>query len=392
MRTLIRHFTIIAGITLAMGAAHAQGLPDDVASAYQDYQTALDAGDAVALLEAASRAHEAGERARIDEGTLAVLAENHGFAASANGDLETAQDAWRESARLSDRAEVDPVDRAWRWHNAALIALRNSDASDAYACSRNAVRALDDLEGDFSSASDFAGDAYLTRALTAMGRGQIADAGMAATEAVNLFEASLTEPDTRYGLAQLYAGVAQTLDQDFERATYSLHMAQDVLSDVDPDHANASTLRAAYTSARLNLYHADDAETDAAFARLNARLDQNPFHAERYTAADELASSVVGEPEPDRPCCDAEPLTRREPRYPYEAAVSDLDGVVYVRFDVTADGRTENVEVIGSFPPGIFDDASVEAVRRWRYQPATRDGEPVPHQGLETRFDYRMNE
>ena len=78
------------------------------------------------------------------------------------------------------------------------------------------------------------------------------------------------------------------------------------------------------------------------------------------------------------------------PRYPDDAARSDLNGVVYVRFDVTAGGRTDDIEVIGAFPPGVFDRASIDAVRVWRYQPATRDGEAVRREGVETRFDYVM--
>jgi len=376
-------------VTMTNGAL-AQGLPASVTAPYQEYQAAMEAGDAVALLDAAGRAYEAGEAARIDTLTLATLAENYGFAATANQRFETAQDAWRDAARLSDRGNADPVDRAWRWHNAAMIALQNSDNDDAYACSRNAVQALEDLDGDYSEASDFAADAFLTRSMLAMGRGRISDSGAAALQAIGLFERHLDAPDTRYGLALLYAGVSQTLDQEFELATYSLHMARDVLSDVSPGHSNAATLRAALTSARLNLYHDDEAETEAAFARLYDRLAANRFHAERYSeSADVRAAAEQAEAE-EQPCCDAEPLARREPRYPEDALWSDLDGVVYVRFDVTAEGRTDNVEVIGAFPPGVFDQASIRAVRDWRYEPATRDGEPVLRENVETRFDFRI--
>ena len=73
-----------------------------------------------------------------------------------------------------------------------------------------------------------------------------------------------------------------------------------------------------------------------------------------------------------------------------EAAYSDLDGVVYVTFAVTEEGRTDAIEVTGSFPPGIFDQASINAVEDWTYEPATREGVPVRREGVETRFDFRM--
>ncbi|MAK63588.1 MAG: hypothetical protein CMF75_02425, partial [Maricaulis sp.] len=157
---------LAAVLATSTAAAQDEPLPQEVGRAYLDYQAALQAGDAEALLEAGQRAFEAGEAAEIDRGVLATLSENYGFAASLNGEYEQAQQAWREAARLSDRANADPVERAWRWHNAALVALQLSDMLDAYACSRNAQLALDDLDGELGDAASFAGDALLTRALT----------------------------------------------------------------------------------------------------------------------------------------------------------------------------------------------------------------------------------
>ena len=392
---MMRHhvFGALAAAVLWFSPALAQDepVPQGVGQAYLDYQAALQAGDAVALLEAGQRAFEAGEAAEIDRAVLATLSENYGFAASLNGDYERAKNAWREAGRLSDSANVDPVERAWRWHNAALVALQLSDMYDAYACSRNAQLALDDLGGELGDAASFAGDALLTRALTAMRHGRIDDSGVAAAQAAAAFETVLDEPNLNYGLALLYAGVAQTLDQDFETATYSLHMAQDVLRDVDPDNGNLPTLRAALTSARLELNHDDEEETRAALARLHDALDANPYHAALYSNARD--DDPDGEADNgDEVCCDAVPVQRRTPRYPENAAYSDLDGVVYLRFTVTETGETENIELVGSFPPGVFDDASIRAVRRWRYEPATRDGIPVRREGVETRFDFRMQD
>ncbi len=390
----MKHGYLIALIAVVLlvtpAGVRAQGLPDSVAQAYRDYLAALEAGDAAGLLAAAQQAYEAGESEEIEAATLATLAENYGFAASANGQFETAQRAWRDAARLSDRAETDPVERAWRWHNAATLALRNSDRNDAYACSRNAVRALADMEGDLDPALDFAGDAYLTRSMLTMSRGRIEEAGEAAMRAIDVFHEGLDQPDARYALAMLYAGVAQTLEQDFEAATYSLYVSSEVYSVVNPDHVNAPTLRAALASAMHHLYSEDDAETEAAFARLNARVGDNPFDIAAYDRAALRDEARAAYELTDRPCCDAEPLQRRMPRYPDDAARSDLNGVVYVRFDVTAGGRTDDIEVIGAFPPGVFDRASIDAVRVWRYQPATRDGEAVRREGVETRFDYVM--
>lgn len=377
---------------MVTATAGAQGLPPDVTQAYRAYQAALDAGDTVALLESARGAYEAGDEAGIDRATLATLAENYGFAASLNGEYETAQLAWRNAARLSDRANADPVERAWRWHNAALVALHNEDRSDAYACSRNAANALEELGAALAPAADFAGDAFLTRAALAMGRGRIHEAGEAALQSAAAFEMSLVEPTSSYGLALFYAGISQTLDRDFDAATYSLHMAIDVMEEKAPDHPDRRTMRAALVSARGARFDDEaDGGDEGPESRLNARLAQNPFHTARYLASEaEDEADEADETDEGVPCCDAAPIRRREPSYPMEAAYSDLDGVVYATFAVTEEGRTDAIEVTGSFPPGVFDQASINAIEDWTYEPATRDGVPVRREGVVTRFDFRM--
>lgn len=383
----------LAALVLSADAL-AQNLPESVTEPYLAFEAAMRAGDAAAVLENARRAYEAGTAADIDLTTLATLAENYGYGAALHQDFETAQSAWREAARLSDRAGGSAVERAWRWHNAALFALQIEDRDDAYACARRAANALEELDGNLGAASDFAGVAFLTRAALAMGRGRIGDAGDAAIQSAEAFEAELEAPNVSYALALFYAGVAQTLDQEFERATYSLHVALDVMEDVAPEHPDLRTLQAATTSARLNLYDEDDADREAAaFARLDARLAANPFHSDRYLDREVEAAAddaLADEADAETVCCDAAPIRRRNPDYPRDAAYSDIDGVVYVTFAVTEEGRTDAIEVTGSFPPEIFDEASIDAIEDWVYEPATRDGEPVRREGVETRFDFRM--
>ena len=41
------------------------------------------------------------------------------------------------------------------------------------------------------------------------------------------------------------------------------------------------------------------------------------------------------------------------------------------------EGKTQNVRVESSEPPGVFDKAAMSAVRRWRYEPASIDGVPT---------------
>jgi periplasmic protein TonB len=53
-------------------------------------------------------------------------------------------------------------------------------------------------------------------------------------------------------------------------------------------------------------------------------------------------------------------------------------GTVTLRVMVRADGRAGQVEVRRSSGFPMLDDAAREAVQDWRFNPATRDGKPVP--------------
>lgn len=69
-------------------------------------------------------------------------------------------------------------------------------------------------------------------------------------------------------------------------------------------------------------------------------------------------------------------LVKVEPSYPQSARRAGLGGRVTLRAVIAEDGSVESVEVFASTNP-LFDDAAVEAVRKWRYRPALMNGRPV---------------
>jgi protein TonB len=79
------------------------------------------------------------------------------------------------------------------------------------------------------------------------------------------------------------------------------------------------------------------------------------------------------------------PLELVPPEYPDAARREGRDGHVVVAFTVDADGRVAEVEVQES-SDAEFESAALEAVRRWRFKPAMRDGEPVA-----VRLSQRLN-
>jgi protein TonB len=57
------------------------------------------------------------------------------------------------------------------------------------------------------------------------------------------------------------------------------------------------------------------------------------------------------------------------PEYPAGAKAANVEGWVELVYTVDVQGRTSNVRVLSAEPAGTFDDAAVDAVRRWRYEP-----------------------
>jgi TonB family protein len=66
------------------------------------------------------------------------------------------------------------------------------------------------------------------------------------------------------------------------------------------------------------------------------------------------------------------------PKYPAAAAKARITGEVVLIVDVAADGRVADVRVEKSRPQGVFDQVTLDAARRWTFEPARKDGKPVP--------------
>jgi protein TonB len=65
------------------------------------------------------------------------------------------------------------------------------------------------------------------------------------------------------------------------------------------------------------------------------------------------------------------------PRYPSQALRRGESGTVALRVEIGADGVPNEVGVANSSGSRQLDRAAMDAVRRWRFSPATRQGEAV---------------
>jgi protein TonB len=67
-----------------------------------------------------------------------------------------------------------------------------------------------------------------------------------------------------------------------------------------------------------------------------------------------------------------------KPYYPLAARQRHLEGRVVLRVEVSAAGEPTSVTVAHSSGHEVLDQAALGVVRHWRFNPATRGGEPVP--------------
>ena len=79
------------------------------------------------------------------------------------------------------------------------------------------------------------------------------------------------------------------------------------------------------------------------------------------------------EAEPEAPALpsvfqDAKPVKKVRIKYPPEAESQHIQGKVRVRLTVSPEGKVTDAEVLIAEPPGVFDEAVLEAVRQYQFK------------------------
>lgn len=76
-----------------------------------------------------------------------------------------------------------------------------------------------------------------------------------------------------------------------------------------------------------------------------------------------------------------------QPEYPPFELLQGIEGDVTVELLVNENGRVENAWILTSLGPKSFEEASLVAVRQFRFRPPTQQGKPVP---MWIRFQVRF--
>jgi periplasmic protein TonB len=86
------------------------------------------------------------------------------------------------------------------------------------------------------------------------------------------------------------------------------------------------------------------------------------------------------------------PLVNIQPTYPTRAAQRGIEGWAQVAFTVTETGGVRDVVVVDAEPAGMFDQASIRAAERFRFQPRVVNGQPVEVPNVQYVFRFQLEE
>ncbi len=84
------------------------------------------------------------------------------------------------------------------------------------------------------------------------------------------------------------------------------------------------------------------------------------------------------------------PVFRVPPQYPSQALFDRVEGWVVVEFTIGTQGEVKAPRVVDSTPKGVFEQAALSAVKRFRFKPRTIAGTPIEVQGVQNRIRFSL--
>lgn len=288
-----------------------------------------------------------------------------------------------ESARA-----LAPQDPAVQQARQELIARLQGEAHQAVAAGN-----ADQADTWIKAAADCGADPAEVAALHASAqqlRGVARGDALAHTESLfnqRMAQGRLLEPasdSARYYLEQLAQAEPANAATLAARTAFETRLV---------DEAHKAIQAQDYVAARRWLAEAQSAgASPAAITAVESELSAAPAKAPKAAgvpAAGAAAAPAVAAAA-NSGYVNASTLTRTHyvaPNFPVSARERGIDGWVDVQFVVKADGSLGEVTIVGAQPVGIFEQPALDAVRRWRYQPVTHDGQAIAQRArIRVRF------
>lgn len=204
-------------------------------------------------------------------------------------------------------------------------------------------------------------------------------------------ERVLAEEAERRKLQEQRAVEAQRAQEEKERQQREAAEAQQRLADTQ-----AKAERIAAEKAEAERLAAEKAKAEH-LAKLKRQREAKRRRAEELAMLEEQRKPVAPQlkepqpaPVPQTPPSEApapspsqsievnvNPVVRVPPQYPALALRQGIEGVVTVEFTIAKDGSVKDPVVVSSKPSGIFDQAVMKVIGRWKFEPHMVNGVPI---------------
>lgn len=203
------------------------------------------------------------------------------------------------------------------------------------------------------------------------------------------------------------SGAEQAINsRDFNEAQREI----DLLAKADPANYTLTILRSkldaqrklldkeqqqALDQQRQQQLAAEKAAADKAAAEKLAAEQKAQPAAQKPQAQVAAAADTPATTEPSKPAAQqvasTEPVMTKyvQPRFPTQAQRTRTQGWVVVGYTVDTDGNVSGARVVDAQPRHLFDREAINAVERWKYKPATRDGTPVEAK-LQRKIEFKL--
>ena len=123
--------------------------------------------------------------------------------------------------------------------------------------------------------------------------------------------------------------------------------------------------------------HGDNASGLDINATTPAKLPPAPPQQARTPPPAASTASTAAAPVAQTATTSATPINTPPPDYPAAAMRQGAGGTVQVKLSIASDGSVSQLDIVKTSGNRALDRAALSALRRWTFQPATQNGQPV---------------
>ncbi len=185
-------------------------------------------------------------------------------------------------------------------------------------------------------------------------------------QAIKDFERAQTADSTKTGEARMWMAITRQRENNLEAADA---LYQSALAAEDPHSVSALITMKLYGELLQQQGKQDEASTmQKEAARVSetqaaqAGLRNQSSGSDVYRIGGQVTAPLV--------------VSKAEPEYTADARIAKYQGTSLLSVEIDADGSPRDIRVVRPLGFGL-DEKAIEAVTKWRFRPATKDGQPV---------------